>query len=95
MGNHPSGTHSDSDEEDYETPPETLDTESDPEMENDNPNAPEISEDDITEDKDIDELQNRPENDTGINMENLVNFLHLSLCHSPAYFVVHRCLHPL
>ena len=45
MGNHPSGTHSDSDEEDYETPPETLDTESDLEMENNDPNVPENSED--------------------------------------------------
>ena len=74
MGNHPSGTHSNSDEEDYETPPETLDTESDLELEHDNPNAPENSEDDITEDEDIDELQNRPENDTGISVGNLLNF---------------------
>ena len=42
MGNHPSGTHSDSDEEDYDTPPETLDTESDPDMENDDPNFQKI-----------------------------------------------------
>ena len=62
------------DEELYDTPLETLETESDPEMENDNPNAPEIFEDDITEDEDINELQNRPENDTGISVGTLLNF---------------------
>ena len=56
MGNYLSGTHSDSDEESYDTPPESLDTESDPEYDNDDPNAPELSEDDITQDEDIDEL---------------------------------------
>ena len=74
MGNHPSSTHSDSEEKDYETPLETLDTESDPEMENDNLKVPENSEDDMAEDEDIDELQNRPENDTGISVGNLLNF---------------------
>ena len=64
----------DLDEELYDTPPETLETESDHELESDDPNAPEISEDDITEDEDIDELQNRPENDTGISVGNLLNF---------------------
>ena len=39
MGNHPSRTHSDSDEEDYETPPETLDSDTDLEEENDDPNV--------------------------------------------------------
>ena len=34
----------------------------------------ENSEDDITEDEDIDELQNRLENDTGISVGNLLNF---------------------
>ena len=50
-------------------------------MENDKPNVPENSEDEITEDKDIDELQNRPENDTWISVGNLLNFpdlLHLN-----------------
>ena len=58
-----------------------MDTESDPEIENDNPNMPENSEDQITEDEDIYELQNRPENDTGISVGNLLNFpdlLHLN-----------------
>ena len=39
MGNHPLRTHSDSDEEDYETPPETLDSDTDLEEENDDPNV--------------------------------------------------------
>ena len=43
MGNHPSGTHSDSDEDDYDTPPETLDSDNDLEEENDDPNMPENS----------------------------------------------------
>merc|ERR1711867_306936 len=74
MGNQPSSTDSDSDKEDYDTPPETLEIESDPELENNNPNAPELSEDEITEDEDIDDLQNRPENDTAISVGNLLNF---------------------
>ena len=74
MGNYLSGTHSDSDEESYDTPPETLDTESDPELDNDDPNSPELSEDDLTEDEDIDELQNLPENNTAVSVGNLLNF---------------------
>ena len=74
MGNHPSSTKSDSDEELYDTPPETLETESDPELENDNLNTPEITEDDLTEDEDINKLQNRPENDTAVSVGNLLNF---------------------
>ena len=53
MGNHPSGTHSDSDEESYDTPPESLDAESDPEYDNDDPNAPELSEDDLIHDEEV------------------------------------------
>ncbi len=74
MGNHPSRTHSDSDEEDYETPPETLDSDTDLEEENDDPNVPENSDEEISEDEDIDDLQNRLENDTAINVGNLLNF---------------------
>ena len=58
MGNHPSSTNSDSNEE----------------LEIDDLNAPEITEDDLTEDEDIDELQNRPENDTAVSVGNLLNF---------------------
>ena len=74
MGNHPSGTHSDSDEDDYETPPETLDSDNDLEEENDDPNVPENSDEEISEDEDINDLQNRPENDTAISVGNLLNF---------------------
>ena len=74
MGNQPSGTHSDSDEEDYKTPPETLDTDTDLEEENDNPNVLENSDEEIAEDEDIDDLQNRPENDTAISVGNFLNF---------------------
>ena len=74
MGNHPSRTHSDSDEEDYETPPETLDSDTDLEEENDDPNVLENSDEEISEDEDIDDLQNRPENDTAISVGNLLNF---------------------
>ena len=41
LGNHPSGTYSYLDEEDdYDTPPETLESDSDLEEENDDPNVP-------------------------------------------------------
>ena len=74
MGNYLSGTHSDSDEESYDTPPESLDTESDPEYDNNDPNAPELSEDDLTQDEDIKELLNRPENHTAVSIGSLLNF---------------------
>ena len=81
MGNHPSGTHSDSDEDDYDTPPETLDSDNDLEEENDDPNVPENSDEEISEDEDIEDLQNRLENDTEISVGNFLNFpdlLHLN-----------------
>ena len=68
MGNHPSGTHSDSDEDDYDTPPETLDSDNDLEEENNDPNVPENPDDEISEDEDIEDLQNRLENDTAIDV---------------------------
>ena len=74
MGNHPSGTHSDSDEDDYDTPLETLDSDNDLEEENDDPNVPENSDDEISEDEDIKDLQNRPKNDTAIEVGKFLNF---------------------
>ena len=74
MGNHPSGTHSDSDEDDYETPPETLDSDNDLEEENNNSNVPENSDEEISADEDIEDLQTRPENDTAINVWNFFKF---------------------
>ena len=95
MGNRPSGTHSDSDEDDYDTPPETLDSDNDLEEENDDPNVPENSDDDISEDEDNEVLHNRPENDSAISVGNLINSLHLLMCHFPAYFEDPLCLHLL
>ena len=62
MGNKPSGNNSDSDEEEeYDTPPETLDSDNDLEEENDDPNVPENSDDEISENEDNEILQNMPE----------------------------------
>ena len=63
MGNFLSGTHSDSDEDLYKTPPET---ESELEYDDD-PNAPELSDDDLKNDEEVEELLNRPENDSVIS----------------------------
>ena len=83
MGNHPSGTYSDSDEEDdYDTPPETLESDNDLEEDNDDPNMPENSDDDISEDEDNEILQNRPENDSAIETGNLINFPDLLRLHN-------------
>ena len=57
-----SGTYSDSEEESYKTPLESLKTESEPEYD-DNPNAPELSEDNLENDEEVKELLNRPENE--------------------------------
>ena len=70
MGNFLSGTHSDSDKDSYETPPET---ESEPEYDED-PNAPELSDDDLENDEEVEELLNRPENDLTISLHSFLNF---------------------
>ena len=64
MGNFLSGTHSDSDEDLYETP---LETESEPEYD-DNPNARELSDDELENDEEVKELLNRPENNSVISL---------------------------
>ena len=71
MGNFLSGTHSDSDEDSYKTPPET---ESEPENDDD-PNAPELSEDDLENDEEVKELLNRPENDSVVSLHSFLKFL--------------------
>ena len=73
MENFLSGTHSDSDKDSYKTPPETLDTESEPEYDND-PNAPELSEDNLENDSEVEELLNKPENDTELDLHRLLSF---------------------
>ena len=56
-GNFLSGTNNDLDDDWCETPLETLDTESEPEYD-DNPNTPQISEDDLENDLEVEELLN-------------------------------------
>ena len=68
-----SGTHSDLDKDSYETPLETLDTESELEYDDD-PNTPELSDDNLENDSEVEELLNRPENDTAISLHSLLNF---------------------
>ena len=83
-GNFLSWKYNDSDKDLYETPPETLDTESEPEYD-DNPNAPEISEDDLENDSEVEELLNKPENDTALDLHRLLNFpdiLNLTVGHN-------------
>ena len=80
-GNKPSGNYSDSDEEEeYDTPPETMDSDNDLEEENDDPNVPERSDDKMSENEDNEILQNTAANDSAIETANLRNFpdlLHL------------------
>ena len=73
MGSILSGSNDDSDNDSYDTPPETVDTESETEY-NDNPNAPEISGDELENDLEIEELLNNPENDTTMELNKLLNF---------------------
>ena len=72
MGNFLSGTYSDLDKESYKTPPESLKTELEPEYDV-NPNAPELSEDNLDNDEEVKELLNRPENDSAISLGGLLN----------------------
>ena len=72
-GNFLSGTHDDLDEDSYKNPLETLDTESEPEYDG-NPNTPEISEADLENDSEVEELLNNPENDTASDLHRLQNF---------------------
>ena len=73
MGNFLLGTYRDSDKESNKTPPESLEIESDPEYD-DNPNAPELSEDNLKHDEEVEELPRRPENDTAMSLSSLLNF---------------------
>ena len=73
MGNKPSNYSSD-EEEEYDTPLESLDSDDNPEEDNDDPNMPENSDDDISEDEDNEILHNMAENDSAIETANLRNF---------------------
>merc|ERR1712089_31313 len=74
---------SDSDEdEEYDTPPESLESDNNPEEENDDPNMPEYTDDDISEDEDNEILHNMAEHDSAIETGNLRNFPDLLRIHS-------------
>ena len=71
-GNFISGTNDDSEDDSYNTPPKIV-KDSDPEYD-DNPNAPENSEDDFKNNSEVEELLDNPENDTAIDLHKLLNF---------------------
>ena len=73
MGSILLGGNDDSDDESCKTPPETVDTESKTEH-NDNPNTPEISEDELENDLEVEELLNNPENDTAMDLHKFCNY---------------------
>ena len=50
-----------------------MDTESELEYDDD-PNTPELSDDNLENDLEVEELLNRPENDTAISLHSLLNF---------------------
>ena len=54
----------------YKTPPET---ESEPEYDED-PNAPELSDDNLENDEEFQKLLNRTENDSAISLSSFLNF---------------------
>merc|ERR1711867_211761 len=82
-GDTPPDDNSDSDEDDeYDTPPESLEYDNNPEEENDDPNMPENTDDDISDDEDNEILHNMAENDSAIETGNLRNFPDLLRIHN-------------
>ena len=77
LGSILSGDNNDSDNKSYKTPPETVDTESETEQD-DNPNVPENSEDELEDDLEIEELLNNPENDTVMDLHKFLNYPDIS-----------------
>merc|ERR1712101_76041 len=74
-GDSPPDNDRDSDEEEeYDTPTESLESDNNPEEENDDPNMPENTDSDISEDEENEILQNMAENDSAIETRNLRNF---------------------
>merc|ERR1712120_18596 len=71
-GDSPPDNDSDSDEE-YDTPPESLESDINPE-ENDDPNVPENTDDEISVDEDSEIFHNTAGNDSAIETANLRNF---------------------
>ena len=72
-GNCLSWNNNDSDDDSYETPLETVNTDSETEYD-DNPNAQEISEDKIENDAELEEFMNNPANDTAMELSKMLNF---------------------
>ena len=68
-----SGNKDDLDDDSHNTPPETINTDSEPDYEDD-PNPRENSEDDFENDSEVEELHNNPENDTAMDLHKLLNF---------------------
>merc|ERR1711867_147263 len=82
-GDTPPDDNSDSDEDDeYDTPPESLEYDNNPEEENDDPNMPENTDDDISDDEDNEILHNTADNDSAIETGNLRNFPDLLCIHN-------------
>ena len=72
-GNYLSWNNDDSDDDSYKTPPETVNTDSETDYD-DNPNAQEISEDKIENDAELEEFMNNPANDTAMELSKMLNF---------------------
>ena len=72
-GNYLLWNNNDLDDDSYETPPETINTDSEPEHD-DKTNAPENSDDEFENDSKLEELMNSPENDTAMELNKLLNF---------------------
>ena len=73
MGSILLGSKDNSDENSFKTPPEMVDKESKTEHD-DNLNPPEISEDELGNDLEVEELLNIPENDTAMDLHKFLNY---------------------
>ena len=73
MGSILLGSKDNSDENSFKTPPETVDKESETEHD-DNLNPPEISEDELGNDSEVEKLLNNPENDTAMDLHKFYNY---------------------
>ena len=71
--NYRSWNKDDLDNYSYKTPPETINTDSESE-DDDNPNAPENSNDEFENDSELEEFMNNPANDTAMELNKLLNF---------------------
>ena len=69
-GNYLSWNNDDSDDDLYDTLPETINTDSEPEYD-DNPNAPENSGDEFENDSELEELMNNPSNETAMELKKI------------------------